>query len=322
MSESTITVALAQIAPVLLDRAATLAKVVERVDEAAGRGCGLVAFGEALVPGYPVWLGRTDGARFDAADQKTIHARYVEEAVAPEAGDLGAVQEAARRGRITVVLGCIERAVDRGGHSLYCSRIVIDDEGAIASVHRKLMPTYEERLAWSIGDGAGLVVHPVGPFTMGALNCWENWMPLPRASLYAQGENLHVAIWPGSVHNTEDITRFIARESRSYVLSVSGVLRAADVPADVPSRDRIAPDPDEIIHNGGSAIAGPDGAWIVAPIGAEETLVVAEIDHRRVLEERQNFDPSGHYARPDVVRLEVDRRRQRPVSWVDDPGGA
>jgi nitrilase len=111
------------------------------------------------------------------------------------------------------VLGCIERPVDRGGHSLYASLVYIDSDGVIQSVHRKLMPTYEERLTWSPGDGHRLRVHKLGAFTVGGLNCWENWMPLVQASLYGQGEDLHIAIWPGGVHNTHNITRFIAFES-------------------------------------------------------------------------------------------------------------
>ena len=313
-----LSVALVQMAPVFLDREATLAKVVPRIEEAARRGCRLAVFGEALVPGYPVWISRTDGARFDAADQKELHALYLQQAVQPEAGHLDGVREAARAGNIAVILGTIERAVDRGGHSVYCSRIYIEPDGSIGSVHRKLMPTYEERLAWAHGDGAGLVVHSLGPFTVGCLNCWENWMPLARTALYAAGEDLHVALWPGGDYNTRDITRFIARENRSYVLSVSGLLREQDVPAGVPHRDRIVPTAGETLLNGGSAVAGPDGKWILEPVTNREELLVVELDHTRVFQERQNFDPSGHYARPDVFRLTVDRTRQRAVEWIDD----
>ncbi|MHC5003063.1 MAG: carbon-nitrogen hydrolase family protein [Planctomycetota bacterium] len=316
---STFRIAVAQIAPVFLDREATLAKIVARIAEAADRGCAMVCFGETIVPGYPVWLDRTGGARFDDPAQKRLFAHYLEQAVVPEEGHLEPVCAAAARGGIAVVLGIAERAADRGGHSIYCSRLFIDAEGAIASVHRKLMPTYEERLVWGAGDGAGLVTHPVGPFRVGALNCWENWMPLARAALYAAGESLHVALWPGARRNTGPTTRFLASEGRSYAVSVSGLLRARDVPADVPMRDRIVRADDELLLDGGSAVAGPDGRWLIEPVVGEEALLVAELDPVRVREERQNFDAAGHYARPDVLHLTVDRRRQTTVRWID-PG--
>lgn len=312
-----LTVGLAQIAPVWLDRAATLAKVVQQVEAAAEAGCRLVAFGEALVPGYPFWIERTDGARFNSALQKDFHAAYLEQAVQVEAGHLDALCAAARRHSIAVILGCIERPADRGGHSVYASRVYIGPDGAIGSVHRKLVPTHEERLAWSPGDGHGLVVHALGAFTVGALNCWENWMPLPRAALYGLGEDLHVALWPGGLHNTQDITRFIALESRSYVLSVSGLMRDSDFPPGTLHLERIRAGGDGRYANGGSCIAAPDGSWLAEPVVDAERLIVATLDHRRVREERHLMDPAGHYSRPDVTRLVVDRRRQGTVILED-----
>jgi predicted amidohydrolase len=296
---------------VFLDREATLAKVVDRVREATAQRCKLLAFGEALVPGYPVWIERTDGARFGASDQKELHALYLQQAVQPEDGHLDSVCAAAREGSIAVVLGCIERAADRGGTSVYCTRFYIEPDGTIGSAHRKLLPTFEERLSWAQGDGAGLVVHQLSPFTVGALNCWENWMPLARAALYAQGEDLHVMLWPGGEHNTRELTRFVAKEARSFVLSVSGLLRPGDIPASVPHRERIVARGEEFLLNGGSAAAGPDGEFLVEPVVGREELIVVDLDHRKVLEERHTFDPSGHYARPDVLRLVLDRKRQR-----------
>ncbi|MEO1585423.1 MAG: carbon-nitrogen hydrolase family protein [Planctomycetota bacterium] len=313
-------VAIGQISPVLLDRDATLGCVTEAIAEAADRGAKLIAFGEALVPGYPVWLSRTGGAAFDSDVQKDIHAAYLESGVDIDAGHLGAVTSVARDREIAVVVGVAERARDRGGHSLFCSAVTISPAGEIASVHRKLVPTYEERLCWSHGDGAGLVSHGfLEPFVVGALNCWENWMPLARAAMQAQGVNLHVAIWPGSDANTRDITRFVARESRSFVVSASGTMLAEDIPPGFPHRDRLLAtlSDDGAIHNGGSAIAGPDGAWVVEPVVGTRGVVVADLDEQRIFRERQNFDPSGHYARPEVLRLMLDRTRQLPITMTD-----
>jgi nitrilase len=316
-SKNTLTVGVAQIAPVWLQRDATLAKIVDRIHEAAAEGCGLVAFGEALVPGYPFWVERTDGARFESGLQKELYGHYVQQSVCIEAGDLDGVRTAARENAIAVYLGVMERAPDRGGHSLYASMVYVDSSGAIGSVHRKLMPTYEERLVWAMGDGHGLRTHKLGPFTVGGLNCWENWLPLARAALYAQGEDLHVAIWPGSRRNTEDVTRFIAREGRSFVVSVSGLMRRSDIPDDIPRAAMLRETADEVMANGGSCIAAPNGEWLLEPETDVESLRVAELDHRRVLEERQNMDVAGHYSRPDVTRLHVDRRRQSTADFSD-----
>ncbi len=317
MTPDSVRIAGAQIAPVWLDRTATLAKVVAAVHRAADGGAQLVAFGEALVPGYPFWIELTDGARFDAPVQKQLHAHYLDQAVQIEAGHLQSVCDAARDRAICVIVGIIERPSDRGGHSIYASLVYIDAEGHVQSVHRKLMPTYEERLSWAPGDGHGLRTHALGAFTVGALNCWENWMPLARASLYAQGEDLHVAIWPGSVRNTEHITRFIARESRSYVMSVSGILRRADIPESVPHAQLIIEHAPEMLGEGGSCIANPDGSWLVEPLAHEEQIIFADCAHQRVREERQNFDAMGHYARPDVLQLTVNRARQQSVHFSE-----
>ena len=276
-----------------------------------------MAFGEALIPGYPFWVDRTEGARFDSSLQKKLYAHYAEQAVCIEDSDLDVVCRVAASKKIAVYLGVIERAADRGGHSLYCSMVYINPLGEIQSVHRKLMPTYEERLVWAIGDGNGLRTHKLGAFTVGGLNCWENWLPLARSALYAQGEDLHVAIWPGNQRNTEDITRFIARESRSYVVSVSGLMRREDIGDNLPEAELLQDSADDIMADGGSCIAMPNGDWLLEPETNTESLRVAEIDHRRILEERQNLDVSGHYSRPDVTRLIVNRKRQTTVEFTD-----
>lgn len=310
-------VSLAQIAPHWLDRPATLAKIEDFVQQAAGQGSRLVVFGEGLLPGYPFWPALTDGARFESAVQKELFAHYSSQAVDIDAGDIGSLCEAAARHEIAIYLGCIERAADRGGQSLYASLVYIDAGGQIGSVHRKLCPTYEERLVWSAGDGHGLKVHDLDGFRVGGLNCWENWMPLPRAALYAQGENVHVAAWPGSLRNTSDITRFIARESRSYVLSVSGLMHADGIDEGIPHASQLRTAASGWLADGGSCIASPDGQWLLEPQVEGEGLFSADLDMEMIRRERQNFDPAGHYSRPDVTRLSVDRTRQSTVSFKD-----
>ncbi len=314
-----LTVAIAQMAPVWLDREATLARVAARIAAAADAGARLVAFGEALVPGYPFWTERTAATRFDDPVQKDLVAHYQDQAVQLEAGHLDGVRAAAARAGIAVVLGIIERPADRGGHSLFCSRVFVAADGAVLSVHRKLVPTWDERLVWSPGDGHGLRTHGLGRFTVGALNCWENWMPLPRAALYAEGEDLHVSLWPGGEHLTRDNTRLLALEGRSYVLAASGLMHADHVPAGVPHRELILAGGGGWWARGGSAIAAPDGAWLIEPVSEREELLVATLDHGAVRRARHNLDPAGHYARPDVTRLVVDRRRQVTARF-EDPG--
>lgn len=313
----TLKVALAQIAPAWLNREATLEKVLARLEQAAAEGAGLLVFGEALLPGYPFWPELTDGARFESAEQKELFALYASHAVDLEGGQLDRLcQQAARLG-VAVYLGLIERSAERGGFSLYATLVYITAGGEIGSAHRKLVPTYEERLVWSPGDGHGLRVHELAGFRVGGLNCWENWMPLPRAALYGQGENLHIAVWPGSRRNTEDITRFIAREARSYVVSVSGLMHRDWIPDDVPGAGEIRAAAEPWMADGGSCVAAPDGSWVLEPQVEQEGLWCVDLSIDAVARERQNFDPAGHYSRPDVTRLKVNRKRQKTVTFTD-----
>jgi nitrilase len=310
-------IGMAQISPVWLNMELTREKIRDYISKAGSESCDLLVFGEALLPGYPFWLGLTRGSEFNSSMQKEIHAHYIRNSIRIEAGDLDILCEAARKNKVATYVGIIERAKNRGGHSLYCSLVFINRDGDIKSVHRKLQPTYEERLTWSPGDGHGLQVHALKEFTVGGLNCWENWLPLARTSLYGQGEDLHVAVWPGSVRNTEDISLFIAREARSFVVSVGGLMSIKDFPATTPYREEIIREAVDPLTDGGSCIAGPDGKWIVEPVVGKEGLFTAEIDFNRVLEERQNLDVSGHYSRPDVTRLIVNRERQTTVKIED-----
>ena len=216
-SDNVLKIGLAQIAPVWLNKQATTEKIMDYIDQAGRQGLDLVCFGEAILPGYPYWVSLTNGAKFNDVIQKEIHAHYIRNAVEIEKGDLDQFCEAALKHDMAIYVGTIERAQNRGGHSLYCSLVFIDKAGKIQSVHRKLQPTYEERPTWSPGDGHALKVHKLGNFTVGGLNCWENWMPLPRAALYGLGEDLH-GYWRGYRYRELHVRR------RQRVLGLGGAM--------------------------------------------------------------------------------------------------
>lgn len=317
-NQHTLKIAMAQIAPVWLNKQATLASIYTQMEAAGKENAELIVFGEGLLPGYPFWLALTGGAEWNKKIVKQLHAHYVRNAVTIENGDLNTVCALAKKYALATYLGIIERPLDRGGHSVYATLVYINEQGEIKSTHRKLQPTYDERLTWAPGDGHGLRVHPLKQFTVGGLNCWENWMPLPRAALYGQGENLHVAVWPGSDHNTQDITRFIARESRSYVISVSALMHKQDFPENTPHYNEIIKNAPTILANGGSCIAGPDGEWIIPPDITTRGNIYSTIDFNTVYEERQNFDPVGHYSRPDVTKLTINMERQTTIKKINE----
>jgi nitrilase len=303
-------IGIAQISPVWLDKQQTLEKIINYTEQAIQESCDLVCFGETLLPGYPFWVELTDGAKFECDRQKELYAYYLSQSVDIGGGELRSLCEIAAKGNISIYLGCLENARDRGGHSVYCTLVYIDALGEIKSTHRKLMPTYEERLVWAIGDGHGLRVHELKEFKVGGLNCWENWMPIPRAILHGMGENLHVAVWPGNLRNTIDLTRHMALEGRSFVVSVSGVLQRSEIPKDLPFSEEIYSKAKDWLADGGSCLAGPDGEWVIPPVIKKEGLYTAIIDVKEVFKARHNFDPSGHYSRPDVFSINVNRDRQ------------
>ncbi|MCA6074076.1 carbon-nitrogen hydrolase family protein [Fulvivirga sedimenti] len=304
---------LAQLAPVLLNKHATTEKMLTFCDRAGRESCDLLIFSEALLPGYPFWIEHTDGARFESDLQKEFFLKYYENAVDIPAGDLTSFCEIAKKYHMAIYLGCIEKPVERG-MSLYCSLVYINQHGEIDSVHRKLVPTYEERLFWSPGDGNGLQTHKLKEFRVGGLNCWENWMPSARMALYGQGEEIHISVWPGSQRNTEQIVPFIAREGRCYSVGVGGIFRKADITSDIPASEQFRSSAGPVIANGGTCVAGPDGKWLLPPQTDIEDLFIVDLSRDEIIKERLNFDPAGHYSRPDVLELRVNKTRQTPLS--------
>ncbi len=301
-------VAAVQDSPVYLNRTATLDLVKERITEAGEGNADLIAFPEVFVSGYPVWIDVTDASAWEKHDQQEAFARYLEQSVELGSSEFLEVVETVKTSGAFTYLGVVERAASGG--SVYCSLVAIDPLEGIVSVHRKLKPTYGERLVWADGDGAGLVAHEHKGVRLTGLNCWENWMPLARTAMYETGAQIHIAAWPGSVGLTEDITRFIAKEGRLFVISVGAIYDATMIPDDFPLRNQLGVD--DKYHNGGTCIAGPDGKWIVEPNHGEKGIIWADLDVSEVSRQRQNFDPTGHYSRPDVLRLHVTRERLTP----------
>jgi nitrilase len=308
-------IAAVQAAPVFLNRKATADKTMGLMEESASQGAELCVFPETFLPGYPLWVYVANAARFGEALHKSAYAAYLEAAVRSDGPEMKAIVEKARKLKLFTYLGIAERSASEG--TVYCSLVAIHPQRGIVSIHRKLMPTYSERLIWGTGDGHGLQVHEWLGWRVGGLSCWENWMPLARFALYAQGEHLHIATWPGSSWLTHDITRFIAMEGRLFVVSAGGLLREKDIPDSFPLKEALLAEDPELL-NGGTYVVGPGGEDVAGPIEEEERIVIADLKLERVWEERQNFDAAGHYNRPDVFELRVSRNRLEPVRLQRD----
>jgi nitrilase len=295
-------VACVQAEPVVLNRAATLDKLAALTAEAAGAGAQLVVFPETFVPAYPssVWAkalaGWSDG---NAKAAFALLSRESLEVPGPDADRLG---EVAREHGVWLVTGVNERDPARPG-TLYNALLYHAPDGRLALHHRKLVPTNHERLIWGPGDGGGLRAIDAGLARIGGLICWENYMPLARFALYESGIEIYVASTADDGDAWQATLVHIARESRAFVIAPSHFQRAAAYPDDFPLRDLL--DGHDVIGRGGSAILAPDGSYLAGPLYDEEGVLYAELEAARLWEERQRFDPAGHYHRPDVLGLRL-----------------
>ena len=295
-------IAIIQIEPVFLNLKETWNKLKSKILDAVKDGAELVTWGETLLPGYPQWVSITNGAQFNSPLQKKLYAKYWQEALPlNEHSILLEMQKLAKESKVMFMGGIAERS--RG--SIYCTLLTIGKNGVILGRHRKVKPTYEERLVWADGDGLGLKTYPISNLgSVGGLNCWENWLPLARASLHMQNELVHVSVWPGSIKLTKNITKFTALEGRSFIIASSGLLRADTVHKFLEKEynytDSTFYSNEEFYQNGGSWICGPNGKVITEPLINEEGILFGDVNLEQAIQERQNLDISGHYSRFDI----------------------
>ena len=308
------TAAAVQAAYVLMDREETTKKVEQLVVEAAALGAELIVFPEVFVPGTPIWI---DSVPIWDGDEAWF-ARLVDQAVVVPSPTTERIGAAARDAGAYVVIGVDER--EPHGTTIFNTLLYFGPDGSLLNKHRKLMPTGSERTVWGMGDGSMLDVVPTDLGRVGGLICWENYMPLARFHLYAQGVEIWVAPTLARGDGWIATMRHLAREGRMWVIGVNPCVRVDQIPADFPDRDRVwqAVDGDEAdwVEPGNSVICNPNGEIVAGPLRHEESILTAEIDVSQVSVGRRLFDPVGHYNRPDVFRLSVDTRSQRPVSIV------
>ena len=306
--------AVVQYPPVYLDLEKTMDRAVAIVAEAAAKGCQMLVFPEAWFPGYPTFIWRLPpGAGMGKTD--ALYARLQANSVDLSRNGMARLQETAKEHSVVIVAGYQEVDGAVSGSTLFNSCIIIDADGQIANNHRKLMPTNPERMVWGFGDGSGLNVVDTAVGRIGALLCWENYMPLARYALYAQNIDIYVAPTWDSGETWLATMQHIAREGGCWVVGCATALEASDIPDDVPFRDELFPNADEWVNPGDAVVYKPFGGVAAGPMHQEKGLLITDIDVAESRASRRKFDASGHYARPDVFQLTVNRSVMKPVNF-------
>jgi predicted amidohydrolase len=300
-----IKVAAVQAGPIYLDLERSVEKAMALIAEAASLGAKLIVFPETWLPGYPAWLDCCrDVALWDYEPTKKVFARLMENSVVVPGPITEALGEAARQHEVVLNIGVHERVVEGSGRgTLYNAMLTFGADGALLNHHRKIMPTYTERMIWGQGDGASLRAVATDIGRIGGLICWEHWMPLARQVLHQSGEDIHVAAWPQVKEMNLIASRHYAFEGRCFVIACGAIMRASELPDELELIDVLKPD--SLVLNGGSAIIAPDGSLLAGPVFNEEVILTAEIDLSRIAEESLALDVTGHYSRPDIFELKL-----------------
>ncbi len=301
-----LTVGIAQFAPVVLDLKGSVEKAVEIISMATKRNVKLLVFPETWIPVYPIWVDMGTYSQWDNKQSKRLYARLHQNSLQLGSREFDMLAAACRKAKMYVMLGANERV----GKSIYNSFFFFNSKGELIGHHRKLVPTFGERLVWGQGDAVGLQAYDTPWGKVGGLICWEHWMPPARQVLHEQGEVIHVALWPHGKEAHQIASRHYAFEGRCFVLAAAMYLEKKMFPKDYELWAELKHQPD-VLLNGGSAIIAPDGSYVVEPVEGKQALITAEIETTRAIEESLTLDVAGHYARPDVFQLSV--RRVRPT---------
>jgi len=300
-------VAAVQAAPVYLDLASSVEKAHSLIGDAASSGAKLIVFPETWLPGYPAWLDCCrDVALWDHPPVKRVFARLMENSVAVPGPVTELLSQAARLHRIVLNISVHERVSEGPGRgTLYNSMLTFGTDGALLNHHRKIMPTYTERMIWGQGDGSSLRAVATNLGRIGGLICWEHWMPLARQVLHQSNEDVHIAAWPQVKEMNLVASRHYAFEGRCFVIACGAVMRAGELPPELEPIESLKSSPDAFVLNGGSAIIGPDGSLLAGPVFEEEVILTADLDLSRIPEESLALDVAGHYSRPDIFEVKL-----------------
>jgi len=316
-------IAIIQHAPVFLNLEQSLHKAVALIREAADQGANIIAFAECWLPGYPVWLDfAPEAAVWGNKGAAALYQILAENAVKLGDENLQCLQELSDQTGCHIIIGAHEKK----GASLYNTSFYFSPGQQDLPLHRKLMPTYTEKLVWGAGDGSTLPVIKTDHGMLGSLICWEHWMPLARAAMHAKGEDIHVAQWPIVKDLHQLASRSYAFEGQCYVLAAGSFMRKRQIIEGLTSHKNYSQDAynllctipgemDELIHNGGSAVIAPDASYVREPLFDQETTLYAELDMDRITHGHLTMDTNGHYSRPDVFHLSVDSREKNNVDF-------
>ncbi|MES1155140.1 MAG: carbon-nitrogen hydrolase family protein [Pseudorhodoplanes sp.] len=306
--EETVRVAVIQDCPVPFDLEGTIAKVERLVEKAAAGGAKLLVFPEAFVSGYPKGLDFGARVGMRSPQGRDVFRRYYDSAIALESEECRRIGAAARKAGVHLVIGVMEK----DGGTLYCTVLFFGPDGALLGKHRKLMPTAMERLIWGFGDGSTLTVLDTPMGKLGAVICWENYMPLLRTAMYAKGIQIYCAPTADDRNTWASTMQHVALEGRCFVLSACQYLTRGDCPDDYDAIQ--GSDPKTVLMRGGSCIVSPLGQMLAGPDFSGPAILTANLDLAEITRGKFDFDVTGHYARPDVFRLHVNERPMTPVS--------